>query len=65
MEDIRIGCIQCGHEFAFTVAEQRAYRDRGFSSPRRCPECRKKKAKMGASAQNLKNRTRKDEEAYW
>ncbi|MDO9515466.1 MAG: zinc-ribbon domain containing protein [Syntrophales bacterium] len=65
MEDIRIVCIQCGHEFVFTASEQRCYRDRNFTSPRRCPECRKKKAKMGCPAQNPKNRARKDEEAYW
>ncbi|MBN2539464.1 MAG: zinc-ribbon domain containing protein [Deltaproteobacteria bacterium] len=65
MEDITIGCIQCGHEFVFTASEQRQYRNRNFSNPRRCPECRKKKAKLSNTDQNSKNRNNKDAEMYW
>ncbi|HOO90139.1 MAG TPA: zinc-ribbon domain containing protein [Syntrophales bacterium] len=65
MEDIRIGCIQCGREFVFTAAEQRQYKKRNFSNPRRCPECRKKKAKMNGTDENSKSRNKKDTEMYW
>ncbi|MEA1894499.1 MAG: zinc-ribbon domain containing protein [Euryarchaeota archaeon] len=39
MEDIRIGCIRCGETFVFTGAEQKWYRKRGLSQPKRCPDC--------------------------
>lgn len=61
VEDITIRCIQCGDEFVFTAGEQRYYVERDFSSPKRCPACRKKKAKMSDSTQGQKNRNRKDE----
>jgi len=38
--DIKIVCRQCGKEFVFTTAEQEFYKQRDFSLPRRCRECR-------------------------
>jgi len=38
--DIKIICRQCGKEFVFTAAEQEFYKQREFSLPRRCRECR-------------------------
>jgi hypothetical protein len=43
MKDKTITCIQCESEFVFTVAEQARFLAHGFTKPRRCPECRKKK----------------------
>jgi CxxC-x17-CxxC domain-containing protein len=40
MTDKALTCADCGREFAFTASEQQFYADRGFSDPRRCPECR-------------------------
>lgn len=42
MEDKTLTCI-CGGEFVFTVGEQKFYQDKGFTPPKRCPECRDKK----------------------
>jgi hypothetical protein len=39
-EAMTLSCRQCGKEFMFTVAEQEFYREKGFSTPRRCKECR-------------------------
>ncbi|MGH2531996.1 MAG: zinc-ribbon domain containing protein [Thermomicrobiales bacterium] len=33
-------CEDCGRSFAFTVAEQAFYADRGFRAPARCVDCR-------------------------
>ncbi len=62
VDDITIRCIQCGDEFVFTASEQRRYRTRNFSIPRRCMECRRKKAKLGDNGDHTsKNRRRKGE----
>ncbi len=37
---VNLTCRQCGREFAFTRAEQEFYEQQGFTSPRRCKECR-------------------------
>lgn len=39
----KIKCIDCGKEFEFSPAEQKYYVEKGFSFPKRCPECRDKK----------------------
>lgn len=39
-EAMTLSCRQCGEEFLFTVAEQEFYREKGFSTPRRCKKCR-------------------------
>lgn len=41
MEDKKITCKDCGKEFIFTEGEQEFYKEKGFSDPIRCPECRK------------------------
>ena len=43
-----LSCIQCGREFDFSPEDQQRYAHRGFDLPRRCPACRKHKAR-GAS----------------
>ena len=48
MEDTFLICEQCGQRFVFTAKEQEAYRRKGFSTPNRCPDCRKRKMKMTA-----------------
>lgn len=65
VDNIIIKCIQCGHDFIFTASEQRMYKIRNFSNPRRCPECRRKKAKLeDPPLHNTKNRNRKNEDLY-
>jgi CxxC-x17-CxxC domain-containing protein len=33
-------CADCGSTFVFTAGEQEFYQERGFSDPKRCPNCR-------------------------
>jgi uncharacterized membrane protein YsdA (DUF1294 family) len=40
MRDQIIGCVECGRQFVWTYGEQRYYRERGLSSPKRCKNCR-------------------------
>jgi len=40
MADIRIECMVCGKEFIFNGGEQKWYKKRGLSQPKRCPDCR-------------------------
>ena len=43
LEDARIKCIICGRNFIFTAGEQKWYKRRGYSHPKRCPACRENK----------------------
>jgi hypothetical protein len=45
MKDRTLTCIQCGNEFVFSAEEHGRFLAQGFNMPRRCPDCRKKKAK--------------------
>lgn len=36
-------CVQCESEFELTAAEERFYEVKGFDTPLRCHECRRKK----------------------
>ena len=40
LKDRTLQCSDCGRSFVFTVKDQEFYEERGFSDPRRCPECR-------------------------
>ena len=40
MQDLTFECIDCGEAFAFNVAEQRFYAERGIRQPVRCASCR-------------------------
>lgn len=42
-EDITLQCKDCGNDFTFTGGERAFYEKNGFSQPKRCPDCRKKK----------------------
>lgn len=43
LDVITIICQDCGKEFQLTPAEQKFYKAKGYSLPKRCPECREKK----------------------
>ena len=48
--DRTLTCADCGQEFVFSASEQQFYTDRGFSDPRRCPDCRRaRKAQRAGS----------------
>ena len=38
--DKTLTCSDCGTEFIFTARDQEFYAERGFSTPRRCRQCR-------------------------
>lgn len=39
-QDQELACADCGQTFAFSAEDQEFYSQRGFSTPKRCPECR-------------------------
>lgn len=41
LEDKTLTCADCGASFLFSVGEQEFHESRGFSEPRRCPDCRR------------------------
>jgi hypothetical protein len=43
MKDKIITCIQCGSDFAISAKELERMHAHGFSMPKRCHDCRKKK----------------------
>ena len=43
MQDIKIVCKGCGKEFIFTAGDQEFYKEKAFSNPVRCKDCREKK----------------------
>jgi len=46
MRDQKLNCVQCENEFLLTGEEREKILARGFGMPRRCPNCRKHKAKI-------------------
>ena len=40
--DRLLDCEDCHKRFVFDEGEQRFFKDKGFSDPKRCPNCRKK-----------------------
>ena len=40
MSDEIIECVECGRKFVWSHGEQRYYRERKLSAPKRCQECR-------------------------
>ena len=48
MSEQRLTCADCGREFTFSAGEQDYYRERGYTPPKRCKDCREaKKAQRG------------------
>lgn len=46
--DKNLSCADCGEAFVFTAKDQEFYASRGFTEPKRCPECRRmRKEKRG------------------
>lgn len=39
-EEKQITCADCGAEFSFTADDQDYYASKGYSEPKRCPDCR-------------------------
>jgi CxxC-x17-CxxC domain-containing protein len=48
--DIQLQCSDCGQDFTFTAADQAFFQERGYSTPKRCKNCRQaKKNDQGGS----------------
>lgn len=47
MKDQMLFCVQCDEAFLYSVKEQIRHERQGFDPPRRCPECRQHKVKLG------------------
>src|SRR6516165_1215494 len=42
-EDLLLTCSDCGQEFTFSSEDQAFFRERGYSTPKRCRACRQAK----------------------
>jgi hypothetical protein len=40
--DRLLPCDDCRQDFVFDVGEQRFFKEKGFTDPKRCPKCRRK-----------------------
>lgn len=45
-ETQQLQCAECGTIFEFSAEDQEYYAQKGYSSPKRCPECREKRKAM-------------------
>jgi uncharacterized membrane protein YgcG len=43
MPDQQMVCKDCNNTFTFTEGEQTFFREKGFSAPTRCSDCRKRR----------------------
>lgn len=50
--DIELTCADCGATFVFTAEEQEFYNEKGFSTPKRCPECRNARKRQRRNGRN-------------
>lgn len=41
-KDRTLVCLDCNKSFVFDEGEQQFFKSKGFSDPKRCPDCRKK-----------------------
>jgi hypothetical protein len=57
-QDQTLTCADCGREFTFSASEQEFFRERGFTPPKRCKECRQanKDRRAGSGDQRGGNR---------
>src|SRR5437588_12169991 len=49
-------CADCHNEFVFDAGEQRFFKTKGFTDPKRCPRCRKRvRSRMRKQQRNHHN----------
>ncbi len=46
--DQTLTCNDCGGSFVFTESEQQFFADKGFTTPGRCPDCRRARRDGGS-----------------
>jgi hypothetical protein len=42
-QDQTLTCVDCGRDFTFGASEQEFFREKGFTPPKRCKDCRQAK----------------------
>jgi hypothetical protein len=42
-QDLLIKCWDCGNRFTYSAGEQKFFKQKGYTRPKRCPKCRDKK----------------------
>ncbi len=40
LTDIKITCVDCDTQFIFSLGEQSYFKEKGLTTPKRCPDCR-------------------------
>ena len=63
MKDQMLFCVQCDEAFLYSVKEQMRHERQGFDPPRRCPECRQHKVKLGEADGSPRNERRSQKRA--
>lgn len=61
-EDRDLTCVDCGQTFVFTARDQEFFESKGFSDPKRCPECRRARKSMREGSGGGGGRERQDYE---
>ncbi len=59
MKDQMLVCVQCGNPFVFSSSERERFLALDFAAPKRCPDCRKKKAKVLSKSEKWNKDDRK------
>lgn len=58
-ENQQLQCVECGIIFEFSAEDQEFYATKGYSAPKRCPECRAKRKAQGNNRGGGYNRERR------
>lgn len=49
-QDKTLDCAECGEQFVFSADDQQYHSERGYTDPKRCPECRRaRRSQLGSS----------------
>lgn len=56
-ENQQLQCVECGQIFEFSAEDQEFYSTKGYSAPKRCPQCREnRKARSNSSRGGFRER---------
>lgn len=48
-QDKTLECVECEQQFVFSVDDQQYHAERGYTDPKRCPECRRaRRSQLGS-----------------
>ncbi len=48
-----ISCSECGNAFLFSISEENFFKEKGYSKPKRCKECRSSKPEINYQKSNI------------